>query len=246
MVYQSAICSTENLTKAVKRLPEILRKSFYKATKDVSFGSGDVTLVKVPPYNVNTNAGAIDGKFTDKHIVFWLCNQPHRLMECEKFIKNNLQERKEFVSTNKLCWNCLSKAHFKSKYRCKIDKCGKHHHSLLHEPEPPDKKHPQENKGQTLPVLVNSHHKSNCYLQVIPVILSNVSFKVKTNALLDSASDSTLVSQDTADKLGLKGENRQLQISNVFNTQINHLSKLVEFNISSDMHSNPLKFHIPG
>ena len=98
-------------------------------------------------------------------------------MEYKKFIKKNLQDRKEFVSTSKLCWNCLSKVHFvkqyKSKYRCKIDKCGKHNHSLLHEPEPPEKKHPQKNKGQTLPVLVNSHHKSNCYLQVIPVILSN-------------------------------------------------------------------------
>ena len=139
----------------------------------------------------------------------------------------------------------MSKAHFlkqcKSKYRCKIDKCGKHHHSLLHEPEPPDKKHPQENKGQTLPVLINSHHKSNCYLQVIPVILTNGSFKVKTNASLDSGSGSTLVSRDTADKLRLKGENIQLQISNVFITQINHLSKPVEFNISTDMHPNPIK-----
>ena len=52
------------------------------------------------------------------------------------------------------------------------------------------------------------HHKSNCYLQVIPVILTSGSFKDKTNALLDSGSDSTLVSQDTADKLRLKGENR--------------------------------------
>ena len=138
----------------------------------------------------------------------------------------------------------MSKAHFvkqcKSKYRCKIDKCKKHHHSFLNEPEPPDKKHPQENKGQTLPVLVNIHHKSNCYLQVIPVILTNGNFKVKTNALLDSGSDSTLANQDTADKLRL-GENRQFLISNVFNTQINHLSKLVEFNISSNMHPNPIK-----
>ena len=58
---------------------------------------------------------------------------------------------------------------------------------------------------------------------------------------MDSGSDSTLVSQDTANKLILKGENRQLQISNVFNSQINHLSKLVEFKISSDMHPNPIK-----
>ena len=82
---------------------------------------------------------------------------------------------------------------------------------------------------------------NNCYLQVIPVTLTNGSFKDKTNALLDSGSDSTLVSQDTADKLRLKGENRQLQISNVFNTQINHLSKLIKFNISLDMHPNPIK-----
>ena len=94
MNYQSAICSTENLTKAVNRLPEILRKSFYKETKDVSFVSGDVTLIefekwldnrlkeyvnpianiiakqeekpKVSPYKVNTNAGTIDKKFIDK------------------------------------------------------------------------------------------------------------------------------------------------------------------------------------
>ena len=46
MDYQSAIYSTENLTKAVKQLPEILRKSFCKATKDVSFASGGVTLIE--------------------------------------------------------------------------------------------------------------------------------------------------------------------------------------------------------
>ena len=33
-----------------------------------------------------------------------------------------------------------------------------------------------------------------------------------------------------------------MQISNVFSTQINHLSKLVEFKISSDMHPNTIKF----
>ena len=43
MDYQSAICSTESLTKSIKRLPEILRKSFYKATKNVSILSGDVS-----------------------------------------------------------------------------------------------------------------------------------------------------------------------------------------------------------
>ena len=49
---------------------------------------------KVPPHKGNTNAGTIDEKITDIQIVCWLCNQPHRLMESEKFIKKNIQERK--------------------------------------------------------------------------------------------------------------------------------------------------------
>ena len=32
-----------------------------------------------------------------------------------------------------------------------------------------------------------------------------------------------------------------MQITNIFNSQINHLSKLFEFNISSDMHPNHIK-----
>ena len=46
MDYQSAISSTVNLTNVVKRLPEIPRKLFYKATKNVSFVSGHVTSVE--------------------------------------------------------------------------------------------------------------------------------------------------------------------------------------------------------
>ena len=95
MDYQFAISSTGNLTKAVKQLPEILRKSFYKATKDLSFVSCGRWLdnrlkeyfdpianiiakkkekPKIPPYKANTDAGTIDRKSADKQIVYWLCN----------------------------------------------------------------------------------------------------------------------------------------------------------------------------
>ena len=84
----------QKLNKAVKRLPEILRKSFYKATKDLWFVSGDMTLIeferwldnclkiyfnpimniiakqeekpKALPYKANTNAGPIERKSADK------------------------------------------------------------------------------------------------------------------------------------------------------------------------------------
>ena len=93
---QSTMHSNKNLIKAVKWLPEILCKSFYKATKDFSFVSGDVKLIKCerwlgnrlkkcmnhignsiakqeekskfPPYKPNTNTGTIDRKSTHKQI----------------------------------------------------------------------------------------------------------------------------------------------------------------------------------
>ena len=46
MDHQSAIHSIKNLTEVVKLLPEIHYKSFHKATRDVSFESGDVTLIE--------------------------------------------------------------------------------------------------------------------------------------------------------------------------------------------------------
>ena len=46
MGYSAAIESTENLTKAVMRLPNQLRTPFYKSTKNYNFLNGDVTLIE--------------------------------------------------------------------------------------------------------------------------------------------------------------------------------------------------------
>ena len=46
MGYTSCIQSSEYLTKAVMILPNYLRNSFYKSTKDHSFINGDITLIE--------------------------------------------------------------------------------------------------------------------------------------------------------------------------------------------------------
>ncbi|KAJ0169552.1 hypothetical protein K1T71_014737 [Dendrolimus kikuchii] len=63
------------------------------------------------------------------------CSDIHKLCFCKLFSKQNLEFRREFVSKNKLCFNCLGRNH--TVYECNIKAscrlCNKRHHSLLHQ-----------------------------------------------------------------------------------------------------------------
>ena len=74
------------------------------------------------------------------------------------------------------------------------------------------------------------------YLQVLPIYVSNGIRSVKVNALLDSGSDSTLVTKVLADKLKLTGEDQPLTLLNAVYMSTRTMSKLVNFQISSPSH----------
>ena len=67
--------------------------------------------------------------------------------------------------------------------------------------------------------------QSKTYLQVFPVILSNDSYSVRINAFLDCGADSTLVREDIAKILQIKGEQKPLKTQNALE------SKLVNFTV---------------
>ena len=66
----------------------------------------------------------------------WLCSKSRRLMNCYQFLKQSLEERKNFVLNKKLCKNCLSKGHqfdaYPPKFTYQKDDCSQKHHTLLH------------------------------------------------------------------------------------------------------------------
>ena len=81
-----------------------------------------------------------------------------------------------------------------------------------------------------------SHNETispNTYLQIIPVIVSNGSKSIRTNALLDTGSDSTFVTSDISQKLNLQGKTQQISLCNVLSNKDTFNSKLVDFEISS-------------
>ena len=67
-----------------------------------------------------------------QNIKCWLCTKPHGLSDCDVFKAKSLDERKEYVQTEKLCFNCFSKGHSlkncNSKYRCRVNNCNKKYH----------------------------------------------------------------------------------------------------------------------
>lgn len=69
----------------------------------------------------------------------------HRLFNCKQFSKIDSNERRNFVQTNRLCFNCLGRNHSsnfcRNTTKCRI--CKHRHHSLLH-PKP----NSDQNNGQ--------------------------------------------------------------------------------------------------
>ena len=168
----------------------------------------------------------------------WLYKNNHRLMNWKDFLAKTPPERNNFVLDNKLCLNCLSKRYqlndCQSDFWCHENNCNCKHYPLLH----------QGRKAGDLTI-------NNCnidrdidmmYLQIIPVTIHNNTNSVRTWALLDTGSDATLTSEEIADKLKLKGEMRNISVSNVMSMENKLPSKLVTFSVSSNSH--PERFNI--
>ena len=111
-------------------------------------------------------------------------------------------------------WNYLAKEHgikqCQWKVTCRVDGCRKRHHTLLHETNKViasqstvvEEEVAQNNSTQSTAI------QSKTYLLVLPVILSNNSYSVRTNALLDCGVSSTLATEEIAKILQLKGNRR--------------------------------------
>ena len=79
----------------------------------------------------------------------------------------------------------------------------------------------------------NNTDNVSTLLQTVPVIIKNGNKSVKTNALLDSGSDVTLINKDLGSILNLSGENKVLNICNAISEVLKVECKPVEFQISS-------------
>ncbi|XP_062702438.1 uncharacterized protein LOC134285524 [Aedes albopictus] len=155
-----------------------------------------------------------------------ICNLNHKTQQCNKLKAANVNQRKEILSQNQLCFSCLGKGHYlrfcPKKTECKLNGCKSKHHRLLHQPKQ------QQYKSER-----NNHHgyKKDVYFQIIPVKLSNKDKVINTFAFLDPGSSLSLIDEAIADQLGLDGKSDPLCLTWTQNLSKETPSKRVNIQI---------------
>lgn len=191
-----------------------------------------------------------------------LCKDSHRLYRCREFQSMSPQKKIDTVVHYKLCVNCLVPGHrvasCLSETRCRIENCGKAHHSSVHAmpnlkaAKPAENRSPgnadQNNDGSrnrsfSAKTSIQDLSKYNVFLQILPVRIHGPDGRsLNTYALLDSACQSSFIKKDIARKLSLSGPTQSLDITTLLDTD-SIVAELVSFRVTSI--DNSESFNIP-
>lgn len=177
-------------------------------------------------------------------------------MSSAPFKSKSPKERNDFVKQHKICFNCISSSlhnprKCKSVIRCKVEGCGKAHHTLLHFIEPKQEvaqgavnQNNEVNQDLT-PDQGTSCNTSTCpisapadssdvLLQVIPVrVISNAGCEITTYGLIDSGSDITMIDPSLVKLLNITGSASKLSLTTVNNADVEEEGMKVDFKIAS-------------
>lgn len=128
------------------------------------------------------------------------CLEGHKLAHCTQFKDLSLSDRWDVVKTNNLCRICLGNHKRKCWFTkpCGINGCTVQHNPLLH------------SEDQASGGTVNNHRSSSegeTYYRIVPVTLYGDKKTVTIFALMDDGSTLTLLEEEVADFLGVKGIN---------------------------------------
>ena len=181
------------------------------------------------------------------------CSKDHTLYRCTEFKDMTVEARRQFVQNHRLCFNCLHSGHIATKCqssgRCQEKDCHKNHHTLLHIMSVPmDVNTSDKDSTEVKVVGVNATGRRSgdegVFLQIIPVVAYGMNgHAVQTFALLDSASEVSLVENNLAIDLGLKGKKKTLKMKTL-NSETVHDSRVVSFTVKGINDSDSEKIHI--
>lgn len=156
----------------------------------------------------------------------FLCSKDHFLRLCPTFLNMNAEERLAAVNSLNLCTNCLSHRHSlnncKSNFSC--SKCKQRHHSLLHnetsDSSPSD--NPSE-EASTSQAAARNDTVQNYFIAANKEVILGTAFVniicrgdvFKVRALIDPASQSTIISEKLQRVLNLPVRSVNAEISGV-------------------------------
>ena len=157
----------------------------------------------------------------------------HTIESCFKFGKLSLEERIEFIKSNKLCFRCLQSGHFATDCVARCSKCDRRHHELIHDDKrtsvtsiEPQGKPPlkdvtsactmaEELEGVDDIVINCVSLKTRVCLGLLPVNVKGNGLFVRTYAVVDPGSQSSLLRRSIYDKLRVDGEATSYRVKSV-------------------------------
>lgn len=144
----------------------------------------------------------------------------HDIMDCTTFQNLSISDKMESIRLNGICFNCLKGLHLARKCfkrsRCHAtdvnnEPCGKLHHTMLHE--------------GFITGSSNVSLKRNGVLFMVNKIKCG---NHELNTLFDSGADMTMIRNEMANTLGLKGKNVRLSVTKLGDQTVTYNSKEYE------------------
>lgn len=155
------------------------------------------------------------------------CKKGHYICHCTDFIKLDVEQRKEFVKENRLCFNCLVKGHSIQTCRQSTScrKCGRKHHTLLHydvvsQPALTETAHnPEEPEAENAELLSMKVSTDNRTQVVLATALVGIKDKYGTlthlRALVDQGSQATFITESAVQLLGIKRTHFEANVTGI-------------------------------
>ncbi|XP_029171127.1 uncharacterized protein LOC114945863 [Nylanderia fulva] len=165
-----------------------------------------------------------------------LCREKHTLMTCRDFKAKTVNDRKAFVESNRLCYNCLGN-HFLS--RCQSKKncltCDARHHTMLHG-APTSSASTEATRATTLTATLQN---PECKAVLLATARINVADRYGSpqavRALIDQCSEVSIISETLAQRLRLPRVSTGLSIFGIGGTRSGSARGKVTLHVTSDV-----------
>ncbi|XP_046985874.1 uncharacterized protein LOC124555853 [Schistocerca americana] len=166
------------------------------------------------------------------------CSEPHTITKCKGFQALNVDERRAYVTKNKLCFLCIRSGHFSTKCRispCKT--CKGRHNILLHKPAEPRNGQSSEPGGHSLAhQTTNGKANTHCNVLLATAVVNikdSMGRQQVCRVLLDSASQLSFISKGMAEKLKLKRSKHSFPVKGINNAFAASVSYTCDVELSS-------------
>ena len=144
------------------------------------------------------------------------CSEKHFILNCVRFKVKSLEFRRKFIKENRLCFACLRRGHQARECRNRrtCDTCQGRHPTIMHTDEPSTGNITTTTASATTCAVHNCQsHMPTKSSMIVPVYISqieNPDSERVVYAMLDTQSDSSFITEETATKLGIKGKSVRL------------------------------------